>query len=165
MSGNSTETKVLFKTNMGDITIQLYSDMPITAGNFEKLVKEDFYNGIVFHRIIDGFMIQGGDPKGDGTGGPGYNIQDEFTQDNRNSRGTLSMANSNSAATSRCRHHRPKWKTAWRTTAPSCRFPVATYSFRPGIRAVFQLLISRTLPTRQRLLISTVVQSMQKTLF
>jgi peptidylprolyl isomerase len=86
-------TKVMLKTNMGDITIQLYGDMPITAGNFEKLVKEGFYNGVIFHRVIDGFMIQGGDPTGTGMGGPGYTIKDEFTKHNRNDRGTISMAN------------------------------------------------------------------------
>jgi peptidylprolyl isomerase len=86
-------TKVLMKTTMGDITIQLYDDMPITAGNFEKLVKEGFYDGIIFHRVIDGFMIQGGDPEGTGMGGPGYSIKDEFTDHNRNDRGTVAMAN------------------------------------------------------------------------
>ena len=73
-------------TNKGVIEIELYDDaMPITAGNFAKLAKEGFYNGTKFHRVIDGFMIQGGDPntKTDetlkyGTGGPGYSIPDEF---------------------------------------------------------------------------------------
>lgn len=91
--GQSSGTKVLMKTTMGDITIQLYGDMPITAGNFEKLVKEGFYDGIIFHRVIPGFMIQGGDPEGTGMGGPGYNIKDEFTDHNRNDRGTIAMAN------------------------------------------------------------------------
>ena len=81
------------ETNMGTIRIDLASDMPITAGNFEKLVSEGFYNGVIFHRIIDGFMIQGGDPKGNGTGGPGYAIKDEFPPGNKNNRGTISMAN------------------------------------------------------------------------
>ena len=85
--------KVLLKTNMGDITIQLYDDMPITAGNFKKLVSEGFYDGIIFHRVIDRFMIQGGDPLGTGTGDPGYKIKDEFTDHNANDRGTISMAN------------------------------------------------------------------------
>ena len=86
-------TKVLLATTLGDITIELYSDMPITAGNFEKLVSQEFYDGVIFHRVIDGFMIQGGDPTGTGTGGPGYNIKDEFTKNNKNDRGTISMAN------------------------------------------------------------------------
>ena len=88
-------TKVKLQTNMGDIAIELYDDMPITAGNFERLVKQGFYNGVIFHRIIDGFMIQGGDSKGTGMGGPGYTIKDELThkEGNKNNRGTISMAN------------------------------------------------------------------------
>ncbi len=96
MADNSTQansTKVLLKTSMGDITIQLYDDMPITAGNFKKLVESGFYDGTIFHRVIDSFMIQGGDPTGTGTGGPGYTIKDEFTDHNRNNRGTIAMAN------------------------------------------------------------------------
>jgi peptidylprolyl isomerase len=85
--------RVLLKTSMGDITLQLYEDMPITAGNFQKLVEKGFYDGTVFHRIIDGFMIQGGDPTGTGCGGPGYAIKDEFTRKNKNDHGTISMAN------------------------------------------------------------------------
>ena len=86
-------TKVKLETNHGDIVIQLYDDMPITAGNFEKLVSEGFYDGIIFHRIIPDFMIQGGDPDGTGMGGPGYAIDDEFVEGHSNTRGTLSMAN------------------------------------------------------------------------
>src|SRR5690606_19783266 len=85
--------KVLLETSMGNITIQLYSDMPITTGNFLSLVEKGFYDGMIFHRIIDGFMIQGGDPEGTGMGGPGYTIEDEFTDNNRNDRGTIAMAN------------------------------------------------------------------------
>ena len=86
-------TKVLLNTSMGDITVELCDDMPITAGNFRKLVEKGFYDGTIFHRIIDGFMIQGGDPTGTGRGGPGYAIEDEFTDHNRNDRGTIAMAN------------------------------------------------------------------------
>jgi peptidylprolyl isomerase len=86
-------TEVLMETTMGNITIQLYDDMPITTGNFQKLVEEGFYDGTIFHRVIDGFMIQGGDPEGTGMGGPGYTIEDEFTDNNRNDRGTIAMAN------------------------------------------------------------------------
>ena len=92
-AGSEGAKSVLLKTNMGDITIELYSDMPITAGNFEKLVREGFYDGIIFHRVIEGFMIQGGDPLGNGMGGPGYMIKDEFTENSKNDRGTISMAN------------------------------------------------------------------------
>jgi len=90
---NTGAVKVLLKTSMGEVTVQLYQDMPITAGNFQKLVEKGFYDGTIFHRIIDGFMIQGGDPTGTGRGGPGYAIKDEFTRKNRNDRGTISMAN------------------------------------------------------------------------
>ncbi|KKK55347.1 hypothetical protein LCGC14_3075460 [marine sediment metagenome] len=88
-------TKVKLETNQGDIVIELYSEMPITAGNFKKLVGEGFYDGIIFHRVIDGFMLQGGDPEGTGAGGPGYEIEDEFTKTDldRNDRATISMAN------------------------------------------------------------------------
>ena len=68
----------------------------ITAntGNFEKLVKQGFYNGVIFHRVIKGFMIQGGDPTGTGMGGPSYSIQDEFNGVQSNTRGAVAMANS-----------------------------------------------------------------------
>ena len=85
--------RVRLETNMGTITIALDPDMPVTAGNFETLAKKGYYNGVIFHRVIDGFMIQGGDPTGTGMGGPGYVIRDEFSSHNRNDRGTLSMAN------------------------------------------------------------------------
>ncbi|MBI2108709.1 MAG: peptidylprolyl isomerase [Parcubacteria group bacterium] len=93
---------VVLKTTKGNIEIELFMDtMPITAGNFLKLAREGFYNGIKFHRVIKDFMIQGGDPlsKGDntatyGTGGPGYAIEDEFVKGISNVRGTISMANS-----------------------------------------------------------------------
>lgn len=80
------------------IDIELdHSAAPITCENFEKLVKDGFYNGLTFHRIIPGFMIQGGDPQGTGMGGPGYSIKGEFTanrfkNDLKHDRGVLSMA-------------------------------------------------------------------------
>jgi len=88
-------TKVKFETNYGDIVIEMYQEMPITTGNFVRLVKTGFYDGVIFHRVIDGFMIQGGDPTGTGAGGPGYEIKDEFTRTDldNNDRGTISMAN------------------------------------------------------------------------
>lgn len=86
-------TQVILHTNMGDITLRMYDDMPITTGNFVKLAREGFYDGVIFHRVIDGFMIQGGDPTGTGMGGPGYNIQDEFGTGHSNVRGTIAMAN------------------------------------------------------------------------
>ena len=92
MTASSGKT-VKLETNMGTIRIALASDMPITAGNFETLVQKGYYNGVIFHRVINGFMIQGGDPTGTGRGGPGYVIPDEFALNNRNDRGTISMAN------------------------------------------------------------------------
>ena len=89
-------TRVKLETNHGDIVINLYKDMPITAGNFENLVKKGTYDGVIFHRIIDGFMIQGGDPTGTGYGDPSIpNIPDEFTHEggNLNNKYTISMAN------------------------------------------------------------------------
>ena len=85
--------RVLLETNMGNITIALDPAMPLTAGNFETLVGKGFYNGVIFHRVMDGFMIQGGDPTGTGRGGPGYVITDEFAPANQNNRGTVAMAN------------------------------------------------------------------------
>jgi peptidylprolyl isomerase len=91
----STESwkRVRLSTSMGDIIIALDPAMPITTGNFETLVNKGFYNNLTFHRVKDGFMIQGGDPTGTGFGGPGYTIKDEFSSSNRNNRGTISMAN------------------------------------------------------------------------
>ena len=89
------ETKVKLETHYGDIIIELYGEMPVTAGNFKTLVSQGFYDGVIFHRVIDGFMIQGGDPTGTGAGGPGYTIKDEFTGTSldENNRGTIAMAN------------------------------------------------------------------------
>ena len=92
-ASSSQSNTVLLKTSMGDVKLELYEDMPVTAENFKSLALKGFYNGVVFHRVIDGFMIQGGDPTGTGAGGPGYTIKDEFTDHNKNARGTISMAN------------------------------------------------------------------------
>ncbi len=88
--------KVKFETNRGDIVIQLYDEMPITSGNFKSLVEKETYDGVVFHRVIEEFMIQGGDPTGTGYGDSNIpNIKDEFTKTDldKNNRGTISMAN------------------------------------------------------------------------
>jgi peptidylprolyl isomerase len=86
--------KVLLVTSLGNITIQLRDDMPITTGNFKNLVQQDVYDGTIFHRVKVNFMIQGGDPTGTGYGDPSIsNIPDEFTSVNQNNRGTVAMAN------------------------------------------------------------------------
>ena len=91
---NTQPAKILLKTNYGDIVIQLRSDMPITSGNFKSLVEKGKYNGVIFHRIINGFMIQGGDPTGTGFGDKSIPmIKDEFNGVQKNNRGTLAMAN------------------------------------------------------------------------
>jgi peptidylprolyl isomerase len=86
--------QAVLETNMGTIKIALDPAMPVTAGNFKSLVGKGYYDGVIFHRVMDGFMIQGGDPTGTGFGGPGYTIPDEFAKSNRNDRGTVAMANS-----------------------------------------------------------------------
>ncbi|RMH60592.1 MAG: peptidylprolyl isomerase [Zetaproteobacteria bacterium] len=78
----------------GEVVIRLLSEVaPNTVANFKKLVAEGFYDGLTFHRVIPGFVAQGGDPKGDGTGGPGYRIKAEFNAE-RHVRGTVAMARS-----------------------------------------------------------------------
>lgn len=85
----------VFNTNMGQFQAELYTDLaPVTAGNFIDLARRGFYDGVIFHRVIDRFMIQGGDPTGTGTGGPGYKIKDEFGPGlAHDAPGVLSMAN------------------------------------------------------------------------
>jgi cyclophilin family peptidyl-prolyl cis-trans isomerase len=80
-------------TSAGDMTAELFpGDAPRTVNNFVFLARDGFYNGVIFHRVISGFMIQGGDPTGTGTGGPGYKFEDEPVN-KRYTRGTLAMAN------------------------------------------------------------------------
>jgi len=88
-------TYAQFETSLGNFTIELFEqDAPNTVANFVKLAEKNFYNGGVFHRVIDGFMIQGGDPTGTGRGGPGYQFADEFNPKlKHNTEGILSMAN------------------------------------------------------------------------
>ena len=92
---NKKNSLAVFETSMGTFKVELFEDKaPRTAQNFISLVNKGFYNGLIFHRVIDGFMIQGGDPKGNGTGGPGYVIPDEFHKDLKHTgAGILSMAN------------------------------------------------------------------------
>jgi peptidyl-prolyl cis-trans isomerase B (cyclophilin B) len=83
------------KTNRGDIRLQLHDDKaPKTVANFEKLAGDGFYDGLKFHRVIADFMVQAGCPRGDGTGGPGYQFEDEFHSElKHDAPGVLSMAN------------------------------------------------------------------------
>jgi peptidyl-prolyl cis-trans isomerase B (cyclophilin B) len=91
---------ITFETTQGTIKAELYPEIaPNTVNNFLSLVGKEFYDGLIFHRVINGFMIQGGDPDGVGTGGPGYSIRGEFSQngfsnDLKHSAGVLSMARS-----------------------------------------------------------------------
>src|SRR5579883_590248 len=86
-------TTATMQTNHGAIEIELYDeDAPKTVDNFVKLSRDGFYDGVVFHRVIEDFMIQGGDPTGTGSGGPGYQFEDEFNE-RRVERGALAMAN------------------------------------------------------------------------
>jgi cyclophilin family peptidyl-prolyl cis-trans isomerase len=86
-------SKATMQTNQGAIEIELFDDdAPKTVENFKKLANDGFYNGVIFHRVIPDFMIQGGDPTGTGSGGPGYSFEDEFN-DHKVERGALAMAN------------------------------------------------------------------------
>ncbi|WP_304094264.1 peptidylprolyl isomerase [Phascolarctobacterium succinatutens] len=91
----SENRKIKFTTNKGVFVAEMFEDKaPLTTKNFIELVEKGFYNGIIFHRVIDGFMIQGGDPTGTGMGGPGYKIKDEFGEGlKHDDEGILSMAN------------------------------------------------------------------------
>ena len=91
----SENRKIKFTTNKGVFVAEMFEDKaPLTTKNFIELVEKGFYDGIIFHRVIDGFMIQGGDPTGSGMGGPGYKIKDEFGEGlKHDDEGILSMAN------------------------------------------------------------------------
>ena len=82
------------KTSLGDMTAELYpKDAPNTVNNFVFLARQDFYDGVIFHRVIKDFMVQTGDPTGTGTGGPGYRFNDELSNPRGYTKGTLAMAN------------------------------------------------------------------------
>lgn len=94
IGSSNSQTVVTFYTSMGDFEVQLYdAERPITVGNFLSLVEQEFYDGVIFHRVISNFMIQSGDPTGTGSGGPGYSIEDEFEPSISNLKKTISMAN------------------------------------------------------------------------
>jgi cyclophilin family peptidyl-prolyl cis-trans isomerase len=89
---------VNLETECGDLVIELFEDdAPNTVANFVNLIEKKFYNGLTFHRVIPNFMIQGGDPMGNGRGGPGYSFADEFSGRKHEGKGILSMANSGPA--------------------------------------------------------------------
>jgi cyclophilin family peptidyl-prolyl cis-trans isomerase len=87
--------EAIIKTDAGDMTFKLFADKtPVTVNNFVFLAREGYYDNTIFHRVINNFMVQGGDPTGTGRGGPGYKFRDEFHQDlKHDKRGVLSMAN------------------------------------------------------------------------
>jgi peptidyl-prolyl cis-trans isomerase B (cyclophilin B) len=86
-------SRAILHTNAGDVTVELFDeDAPKTVDNFRRLAGDGFYDGLIFHRVIKDFMIQGGCPQGTGTGGPGYTFEDEFN-DHKIVRGALAMAN------------------------------------------------------------------------
>lgn len=94
MAQNSTKAHAMIETSMGNIEIELYSkDAPETVDNLTKLARQGFYDDLLWHRVIKGFVIQTGDPNGDGTGGPGYQFNDEIN-DHKIVEGTVAMANS-----------------------------------------------------------------------
>ena len=96
-SVQDTETVAVITTNHGEIVVRFFEEeAPKTVENFIGLAKKEYYNGIIFHRVIDGFMLQGGDPTGTGMGGESFwggKFDDEFSSDAKNNRGSLSMAN------------------------------------------------------------------------
>src|SRR3989442_9181746 len=98
-------TNATMQTNHGTIELELHDDdAPATVENFSKLARDGFYDGVIFHRVIPDFMIQGGDPTGTGSGGPGYTFEDEFN-DRKVVRGALAMANAGPNTNGRSEEH------------------------------------------------------------
>lgn len=95
MSESDTKAGAVIRTNKGDIRLRLFAEQaPVTVANFMNLAKNGFYDGLIFHRVIPDFMVQGGCPQGTGTGGPGYRFEDECTPElKHDAPGKLSMAN------------------------------------------------------------------------
>lgn len=90
----SQEYTATISTNLGDIVVNLFADTaPVTVNNFVFLAEQGYYNGVIFHRVMPGFMVQGGDPTGTGRGGPGYTFDDELNAPRPYNRGILAMAN------------------------------------------------------------------------
>ena len=105
----------VFETNKGTFEIELFEDKtPVTTKNFIDLAQKGFYDGVIFHRVIDGFMIQGGDPEGTGMGGPGYTIEDEFLPElTFDGEGILAMANTGRPHTGGSQFFITLGKTEW----------------------------------------------------
>jgi cyclophilin family peptidyl-prolyl cis-trans isomerase len=92
-AGEKKSLRAVIEMDAGKIVIEFYEqDAPETVANFVKLAKKGFYDGLSFHRVVPGFVVQGGDPKGDGTGGPDYTIKDEFNSRKKHLTGTVAMA-------------------------------------------------------------------------
>lgn len=96
--------QVKFETTKGTFIAEIYSDVPVTAENFTKLTASGFYNGLIFHRYVAGFVIQGGDPTGTGTGGSGKNIPLEITE-HKHEKGALGMARSSDPDSASCQFY------------------------------------------------------------
>lgn len=115
-ANNITDTTVkhmLMSTDRGDVEMEIYPDlMPVTAANFEKLLAAGFYNGLTFHRVED-WVVQGGDPQGDGTGGPGWTIKLETSDQLKNVRGALAMARSQEPDTAGSQFYILKKDASW----------------------------------------------------
>ena len=105
----------VFETNKGTFEIELFEDKtPVTTKNFIDLAQKGFYDGVIFHRVIDGFMMQGGDPEGTGMGGPGYTIEDEFLPElTFDGEGILAMANTGRPHTGGSQFFITLGKTEW----------------------------------------------------
>ena len=105
----------VFETTLGNFSVELFEDQtPITTENFIDLAEKGFYDGVIFHRVFDGVIIQGGDPEGTGMGGPGYTIEDEFLDDLRfDGEGILAMANTGMPHTSGSQFFITLDKTPW----------------------------------------------------
>lgn len=135
-----TNPKATIKTNRGDIVLELFEDKtPGTVGNFTKLAEDGFYNGIKFHRVIPNFMVQGGCPKGTGTGDPGYKIDCELVPELKHERGVLSMAHAGS-----CKHDKRSGQKLGGSCSNGSQFFI-THSPQPhlnGVHTVFGKVVS-----------------------
>ncbi len=133
-----TDVKIVVKTTKGDINLVVYaSKTPKTAANFLNLVQRGYYDGLVFHRVIPDFMIQGGCPLGRGTGGPGYKFEDETTKELKHDRpGILSMANSDPRG-------KPPYSNAGRTNGSQFFITHVETPWLDGLHTVFGSVVDQ----------------------